>query len=709
MTVKAFLDLETWSETPLKHGVHRYAEKAEVLLFAYAEDDGPVSVWDVTIGAPMPPDLKSLIERADEYWWQNGGQFDRTVLKHAMPVVHAAMPLTKWRDTMVQALAHGLPGSLSRLCEVCGIAEDLAKLKTGKALINLFCKPRPIKETLRRATRETHPAEWAEFLEYAKSDILSMREVHRKLPKWNYPNNKRELDLWHLDLSINDRGVYVDVELAEGALRAIDKAQKDLAERTDANTYGDVDKATRRDEMLRHIVQSYGITLPDLSKSTIERRLNDPDLPVALKELLAIRLEASMTSTSKYKVLLNGVSADHRLRGLLQFCGAARTGRWAGRLFQPQSLPRTNVGLIAEEMGAKPTDEVIQQYLDDGVESLKGDYADAVYSNVMGLSANLVRGCIAAPKGKKLCVADLANIEGRVAAWLAGEDWKIKAFRDYDAGTGADLYKVAYARSFGVDVATVDKEQRQLGKVQELALGYAGGVGAFVTMAMTYRMELKQVSEAVFRVIDTLPRQIVDDAHGFWDWAVKQDRTLGLEHDVFVACEILKRGWRAAHPAISSYWKEIEETLRDAIGMPGTTFKCRRLKIRRDGAWLRIQTPSGRHLCYFMPEVGESGEISYQGVNPYTRNWERVKTYGGKGFENLCQFVARDVLAHNMPVLEAEGYPIILGVHDELLTEPDDTDEFNHDRVSEIMSTVPPWAEGLPLAAEGFTAYRYRK
>lgn len=364
MTIRAFCDLETFSETPLKHGTHRYAEKAEVLLFAYAEDDGPVSVWDVTTGAPMPADLKSLIERADEYWWQNGGQFDRTVLKHAMPAVHAAMPLTKWRDTMVQALAHGLPGSLSRLCEVCGIAEDLAKLKTGKALINLFCKPRPIKETLRRATGETHPAEWAEFIEYAKSDILSMREVHRKLPKWNYPNNKRELDLWHQDLRINDRGVYVDVELAEGALRAIDKAQKDLAERTDTNTYGDVDKATRRDEMLRHIVQSYGITLPDLSKSTIERRLNDPDLPVALKELLAIRLEASMTSTSKYKVLLNGVSADHRLRGLLQFCGAARTGRWAGRLWQPQNLKR-------------PT--MTEEEIEEGILALKGDYTDLLY------------------------------------------------------------------------------------------------------------------------------------------------------------------------------------------------------------------------------------------------------------------------------------------------------------------------------------------
>lgn len=364
MTTKAWMDLESFSETPIKHGTHKYCESAEVMLFAFAANDDAPEVWDVTSKKPIPSHLIDLIQEADEYWWQNGGMFDRTLLKHAMPEIHAALPLEKWRDTMVQALAHGLPGSLSRLCEVCGISEDMAKLKSGKALINLFCKPRPIKDVLRRATRETHPAEWEQFIDYAKSDIVSMREVHRKLPKWNYPNNKRELALWQLDLTINDRGVYVDVELAEGALRAIDVAQKELANRTEANTFGDVDKATRRDEMLRHIVESYGITLPDLSKSTIERRLNDPDLPVALKELLMIRLESSMTSTSKYKVLLNAVSEDHRLRGLLQFCGAARTGRWAGRLWQPQNLKRPTMS---------------DADIEEGIEALKGDYADLLY------------------------------------------------------------------------------------------------------------------------------------------------------------------------------------------------------------------------------------------------------------------------------------------------------------------------------------------
>ncbi|RQQ30555.1 DNA polymerase I [Burkholderia stagnalis] len=680
------------------------------MIWTWAIDDGPVGTWDVTTGAPMPAELDAAIDVADEYWWQNGGMFDRVVLTHAAPEIYARMPEHKWRDTMVQAYAHGLPGKLALLCEIFNIPTDQAKDKEGAQLIQLFCKPRPANSGLRRATRETHPEQWAKFLAYAGNDITAMRAVHKAMPRWNYPNNATELALWHQDQRINMRGMQMDVELAEAAVRAIDRAQKELAARTVELTDDEVEKATQRDKLLAHLLAEYDVDLPDMKKSTLERRINDPDMPDALRELLAIRLEATMTSSSKYKTLLRGVSADGRLRGLMQFCGAQRTGRVAHRLFQPGNMPRPDVGLMARELGLpKFSDGDAERYTELGIEALKSGCADLAFENVIGLTANVVRGTIIAPAGKRLYVSDLSNIEGRDAAWLTGEKWKLQAFRDFDAGIGADLYKLAYARAFGVAVEAVDKYMRQLGKVMELALAYEGGVGAFVTFTMTYKMDLDNIRAAVFAALDTVDPEIVREARGMWDWAVKKRRTLGLPQDVFIACDILKRLWRRAHPQTSSYWPELRDAAILAISTPGKTVHARRVIMRRDGEWLRVQLPSKRQLCYLAPRVSDDGEISYMGVNQYTRKWQRTKTYGGKIFENLCQAVARDVLFYNAPAVEAAGYDIVLSIHDELITEAPDTDNYSADALSSLIATAPAWAEGMPLAAAGFSAYRYRK
>ena len=345
--MKLWLDTETFCETPLKNGTHAYAEKAEVMVFTYAIDDGPVGTWDRTAGEPMPDDLDFAIDEADEYWWQNGGMFDRPVLLHAAPEIFERLPAERWRDTLVQAYAHSLPGSLDLLCEIFHVPLDQAKQKDGKTLIQLFCKPRPAYSEIRRATRETHPAEWARFLSYAASDITAMRAIHKKMPAWNYPNNKNELALWHLDQRINMRGMQMDIELARAAVRATDKAKRELKERTIELTDGEVQSTTQRDKLLKYLLAEHGVDLPDLKKSTLERRINDPDLPDELRMLLSIRLEATMTSTSKYQTLLRGVSRDGRLRGLMQFNGANRTGRVAHRLYQPGNMPRPDVGLIA--------------------------------------------------------------------------------------------------------------------------------------------------------------------------------------------------------------------------------------------------------------------------------------------------------------------------------------------------------------------------
>jgi DNA polymerase bacteriophage-type len=708
--VKLWCDTETFSPTPLKSGTHIYAEPAEIMIWTWAVDDGPVGTWDVTTGAPMPDELDFAIDEADEYWWQNGNMFDHTVMKHAMPEVFARMPLERWRDTMVQAYAHSLPGSLDLLCAIFNVPQEQAKHKEGSTYINLFCKPRPAYSELRRATRETHPNEWAGFLAYAGADITAMRAVHAKMPKWNYPNRTGEMTLSHLDMRINQRGICMDLDLARAAVAATDKAKKELKARTADITDGELQSTTQRDKMLEYLLAEHSVDLPDLKKSTLERRLNDPELPDALRELLAIRLEATMTSTSKYQTLLRGVSSDGRLRGTQQFCGANRTGRTAHRLFQPGNMPRPNVGLMAQELGVeKLTDEDAHRYTEMGIDALKAGCADLLFANVMGLTANVVRGTIVCAPGKRLVVSDLSNIEGRVAAWLTGEQWKLQAFRNYDAGTGVDLYILAYARSFGVSIDDVTKAMRQLGKVQELALAYEGGVGAFVTFTLTYKMELEAIRAAVFAALDTVDPTIVRDARGFWDWAVKQKRTLGLPQDVFIACDILKRLWRGAHPQTSSYWGELKDAAIGAICSPGTAVRARKIVMRRDANWLRVQLPSGRQLCYIAPQVDDKGQISYVGVNQYTRKWQRVKTYGGKLFENLCQAVARDVLFYNMPGVEAAGYEIVLSIHDELLTEAPDTDDYNDTHLSELISTVPDWAEGLPLSAGGFTGYRYRK
>jgi DNA polymerase len=464
-----WLDLETFSEIPIKNGTHAYAEGAEIMLFAWAIDDGPVSVRDVTGCEKKNLELRLALKNPEVIVWAHNSHFDRTVLRHCMPEL--TPPVERWRDTMVQALAHGLPGALGALCEVLGVPQHKAKDKEGKSLIQLFCKLRPKNSKVRRATHNTHPTEWARFVAYAGQDIEAMREVHKRLPVWNYQG--AELALWHRAQQINDRGVCVAVRLARAAIEAVELEQTRLAERTQDITDGDVQAATQRDAMLRYIVAACGVALPDRQRSTLERRIADPDRPPAVKELLAIRLQASTTSTSKYNALMKCVSHDGRLRGTLQFCGASRTGRWAGWLFQPQNLPR-------------PTLE--QSRIDEGINALKAGCTDLLFDNVMKLTSSALRGCIIAPAGKKLVVSDLSNIEGRMLAWLAGEEWKLEAFRENDAGTGPDLYKLAYARAFNISPDDVGKAQRQIGKVIELALGYGGGVAAHPTTVRARRL-----------------------------------------------------------------------------------------------------------------------------------------------------------------------------------------------------------------------------
>lgn len=700
--MKLWIDTETYSETPIKFGTYRYISDVEVMIVTWAIDDGPVQCWDATDGSPMPWALLCWFQdwSEDDEIIAHNAMFDRNVINRLLAQMGLPVtPIKMWRCTMVKALSHSLPGSLDKLCDILQIPQDKAKHKTGKELLMLFCKPRPKTSKIHRATRETHPEQWAKFLAYAGGDIEAMRAVDAKLPEWNYKG--AELALWHLDQQINDRGFAVDLELAEAAIKAIDIEQSRLADETHRMTDGEVASATKRDALLEHILAEYNIALPDLQGSTLERRIADPDLPDGLRELLAIRQQSSTTSTSKYRAIIRGAT-DGRMRGTLQFNGAGRTGRWAGRTFQPQNLPRPTL----------EADDIL-----DGIEAIKTGTADLIYDNVMQLVSSAIRGCIIAPPGKKLVVSDLSNIEGRVLAWLAGEKWKLQAFRNYDTITGydakgkalragPDLYIATYANTFRIAIEDVTKDQRQVGKVEELAFGYEGGVGAWVTFAAAYNLDLEELATLAY---DSIPGNLLHEAGRFYDWTVEQKRqTFGLSRRAFVVCDAIKRGWREAHPYTASLWKELEATCIDAVQNPGTTMQCRKFKVRRDGAWLRVGLPSGRALCYPQPKV-EDGKLSYMGINQYSRQWCRLKTYGGKLVENATQAVARDVLTGAMPAIEAAGFEIVLSVHDELITETMDGAQDMVTELSALMSTPPAWAQDLPLAAAGFETYRYKK
>jgi DNA polymerase len=719
---KCFADTETFSPVPINYGTHAYAEQAEVILFTYAFDSGPPLCWDVLAGEPIPDDLyEAAHDPATLFIFHNGGMFDRTVARHALPWFYEAVPLERWYDTMIQALAHSLPGSLDRLCEIFRLSQDERKLKTGKALIQLFCKP-PAKNLKRgRATNISHPVEWQQFREYALADIPSMRAVHKKMPTWNYCGS--ELDLWRLDQVINSRGVCVDLDLATAAIEATTKEKSRLKTVTqemtgyDKETGEGVESTTKRDKLLVYLLEAYGVVLPDLKKDTLERRVDDPDLPIELRDLLAVRLMASTASTAKYNALVRGVSSDGRLRGLLQFCGASRTGRWAGRTFQPQNLSRVP--------------KYLKKEWEQAAEAIKVGAVDLVYDNPMEVLGSLVRGVIVAPPGKKLVVGDLSNIEGRFAAWLAGETWKLDKFREYDTivgydekgepiRKGPDLYKVAYAAAFNISVEEVDEYLRQIGKVMELMLQFEGGVGAFLTGAATYGIDLDEMAAAAK---PTIPLGVWKESSEFYDWTVKQRRsTFGLARDVFIACDALKRMWRYAHPGISNTWPALKAAAIEAINNPGVWFDHGtfwrngdnvtvqiKTPFRRDGAWLKCRLPSGRLLCYPSPQVDDKGQISYMGMHQYTRRWTRIKTYGGKLFENITQAGARDVLAHGMVLSENNGYEVVLSVHDELITETPDTEDYSTEGLCDLMATVPDWAEGIPLSSAGFSGYRYKK
>lgn len=679
--MKLWLDIESRSHVPIKRGVHQYATDVEVILYQWAIDDG-----DVLVEEELSPALFAAAQECDEVWAHNA-EFDRTQINTVDIWKLLGIPLEKWRCTAALARMHGLPGGLDKLCEIFKLKADEAKDKRGKDLIQLLCVP---KKNGQFNDANSHPLEWLEFMAYGEQDVIAMRAIYHKLPKWNA--TPRMWARYHLNETMNDRGVAFDIELAAAAVDITKDAKDALKDRTAELTDDIVESTTQRNRLLAYMA-AYGVDLPDLSADTVGRRLDDERLPSHIKELLRIRQQASKASTAKYSRVVQQ-QIDGRLHGMLLFCGAQRTGRFSGRIFQPQNLPRPKYK---------------QPEIDAWIDAAKGGYGPLVYGpgeNLL-LGASALRGLLVAAPGRKLTIADLANIEGRGAAWVAGEEWKLDAFMLNDLGLGPDLYKVAYGRSFNIDptgIADKGDDRRQIGKVQELALQYYGGVGAFCSMAEVYRLNLDALTAAAWETLPARAREVADiqfDRRG-------PIKTYGLDRKVWVTCQVLVQLWRAAHPAIVGLWYKLEEAVEAAIRTPDREFPVGRVVVDRRAAWVRIRLPSGRYLLYPSSRIDENG-LSFVGVNPVTKQWHRVTTYSGKLLENIVQALAADVLFDGLLAAEAAGYNPVLSVHDEIICETPNTSDYTAKGLSELMATSSPWAQGMPLSAKGFETQRYRK
>ncbi|WP_207479539.1 DNA polymerase [Arenibaculum pallidiluteum] len=686
MTQHLHIDFETRSTVDLrKTGVYPYAQHptTDVWVTCWALGDGPIQAWYP--GQPVPAELITHVEAGGELWSHNA-QFERVMWREILtPRYGWPLPrLDQWHCTAAMAASMSLPRDLDGAARVLGL--DVRKDKEGAALMMRMARPRKVGAD-GSLTWWDEPDRIRRLTEYCARDV----EVERALVGRLRPLSPTERQIYLLDQRINDRGIALDLDLIQAAQGVADRAVLRLNENLRQITKGRVTAATKAAELTRWL-QEQGVETDSVAKAAVRSMLAGGDVTGAARAAIEIRGEAAKSSTAKLKAMLLAACEDGRVRGLLLYHGAG-TGRWSGKLVQPQNFPRGTVEMV---------EHAIDLILAGDIDTL-----EILYAPALDVVSSLLRGCMVAADGHEFVCADFSNIEGRVNAWLAGEAWKVAAFRAYDAGTGPDLYKLAYSRSFDVPVAEITKDQRQIGKVQELALGYQGGVGAFQSMAALYGIAISD-KEA----------------------------------------DNIKKAWREAHPAIVQLWRDLEDGAFRAVIRPGELVEVARgrIKFRVKGGFLWMILPSGRPLAYASPsikpkempwteevwvradevkphwkvlETARNGDVlverpvvkdsvCYWGVDSRTRQWGPQFGYGGLWCENAIQAIARDLMAESMLRLEAAGYPILLTVHDEELAEVPagfgSVEEFER-----IMTQLPRWAEGCPIAAEGWRGRRYRK
>lgn len=593
--------------------------------------------------------------------------FERLIWRHVGQRKYGfpAVADDQWWCTAAQAANMALPRALDDAAAAIGGAAQ--KDATGHRIMLQLSQPRrPSKANpLTRWTPEAAPEKFAALYAYCLQDVRAERGVGQRL----YALSSWERQLYLLDQQINDRGVRIDRPLIEAAQRVVQQTLGELDAEMARVTRGAVEATTQVGRLVDWL-NKQGVACDSVAAGAVENMLARPDLPWAAGEALRLRQEAAKSSTGKLDAMARAAGPDDRIRGSLLYCGAARTRRWSGRLHQPQNFPRGDEAVLADVDGAVAA-------LATGNAGL----VRALYGNPMDVVASCLRPMMVAAPGRDLMACDFANIEGRVLAWMAGEDWKLQAFRDYDRGSGPDLYKVAYARAYGGSPAAVTKAQRQVGKVMELACGYQGWIGAFQTFAALYRVSFTDDEAAA---------------------------NAGA--------------WREAHPRVVRLWRDLNEATIKAVARPGVKFEVGPVTYlcANDFLWCRL--PSGGVLAYARPTIekndrGEDAVHFWTVPNPTkpfkqgTRRWAQVSGYGGLWCENIDQAISRDLLAEAMLRLDACGYPLVLTVHDELVAEVeiDGPQPYSVADMEHVAAELPPWAKGLPVAAEGWAGTRYRK
>ncbi len=634
-----YIDIETYSAEDLKKvGVYRYSDSPtfELLLFGYAYDSEPVRVVDIAAGEPIPAEVLQDLTNANILKSAFNAAFELACLSK---FIGQELPVEQWKCTMIQGLYQGLPGSLAQVAQVLELPEQ--KMKEGRALISYFCVPCKATKTNGGRTRNLAkhaPERWEVFMRYCAADVDTERAISNSLPL-TLPQSEQEL--WALDININRRGVLLDKELYTNAIAVSEAArEEDLSEMQQRTLLANPNSPSQLKQWLG-VEQLRAADVTELIETT-----SDPNV----KRVLELRQQLSKTSTSKYTAMEACACDDGRARGLLQFYGASRTGRWAGRLIQVQNLPRNyrkDLHEIREVLKRSPA----------LFRALEGDEAADALSQ-------LIRTAIVAPEGSSFLVADYSAIEARVIAWLSGEQWRLDVFN----GDGR-IYEASAARMFNVPIEEVDKNLRAKGKVAELALGYGGSVGALKAMGA--------------------------ERMGLEEWELQPIVTQ----------------WRNANTHIGQLWTDFEDAAkRAAMGLGSSTVKGVKFELINDDRDLAIELPSGRALIYrdvaLRPNRYGHPELNYMGQNQTTRKWEAVSTYGGKLVENVVQAIARDCLAVCLKRLEVLGFKTVMHVHDEVIVEghPDQLDE-----VLATMSQPIQWAQGLPLRGEGFTTPYYLK
>lgn len=640
--MKLYIDLETYCPVDLpKTGVYPYTESPDfrILLTGYAIDEGPVITFDWG-SLPERKHFINLCRSATELIAHNA-TFERLALRSA------GLDLPEWTCTRVRASYCGLPPSLSEAAKAAGLS--VQKDTAGAALIRYFsmpCKPTKANGGRTRNLPEHAPEKWQAFKDYLKRDVETTRELYHFLEKYHFTEQENYL----LDQKINDTGVGIDRDLVNNAIK-LDRLQSHKIS-VEARKLTGLDNPNSLPQLARWLKDRTGKEVNSLTQEAVKDMLASSEGDV--KRALELRLKSSKTSVKKYQAASNYLCKDDRARGVFQFYGAGRTGRWAGRGIQLQNMPRNYMKTLTEAR------ELVRQ----------GDFETLyfLYSDPQQVLKELTRTMLVPSPGNIFLIADFSAIEARVLAWLAGERWRLEVFESH-----GKIYEASAAAMFNVPIDSIGKGSpyRQRGKIAELALGYQGGVGALKAMG----------AEA-----------------------------MGLDESEMSG--IVKR-WRAANPAISRFWSRIENAAKRAVQNPGRRVKVGNLVFKREAGALIIELPSGRQLVYQKACIipGRFGEaIGFEGVDQTTRRYAMQDTYGGKLVENIVQAVARDLLAFSLLSVDRVGFRIVLHVHDEIVVEAKAKEsDAGLGRLIAEMIKKPAWAEGLPLAADGFKADFYQK